>query len=114
MQSPLTIGVCIRRWQRSANGPSSHRMRTTAKKLALLLVGWGFIFAGLVGLLLPVLPGALFAIVGLLILSSEYVWANHLLQKIRARFPALSSRLNEAAAKTHRWRGKPEWKENIP
>jgi uncharacterized membrane protein YbaN (DUF454 family) len=92
--------------------PPSHRVRTTAKKVALLLVGWGFILAGIVGMILPVLPGVVFMIVGLLILSSEYVWASDLLQEIRARFPALSSRVNEAATRASKWTGKSESKEN--
>jgi len=71
-----------------------------------LLFGWGFIFGGVVGLILPVLPGALFITIGLLILSSEYVWANNLLQTVRARFPGLSSQLDEAAMKVYKWTGK--------
>lgn len=114
MQSPSTTGVPIRRSQRSAEHSTSRAMRATAKKLALFLVGWGFILAGIVGTILPVLPGVLFVIIGLLILSSEYVWASNLLQKIRARFPGLSSRLNQAAARASKWTGKPEWKEDIP
>ena len=81
-------------------------MQATVKKILLLFVGWGFILLGIVGLFLPVLQGVLFLIVGLLILSSEYVWAHQLLQKIRAHFPGLSSRLDEATAKARRWTGK--------
>ena len=79
-------------------------MRSKAKKTARLFVGWGFILVGIVGLFLP-LPGLLSVIVGLLILSLEYVWANHLLQEIRARFPGLSSRLDEAAIRACKWTG---------
>ena len=45
---------------------------------------------GMIGLLLPVLQGVLFLVIGLLILSSEYVWAHRLLGKLRQRFPAVS------------------------
>jgi hypothetical protein len=76
---------------------------TKAKKVVRLLLGWGFIFVGIVGLFLPFLQGVLFLIVGLALLSSEYVWADHLLQKIRTRFPALSVRFDEAAANAHKW-----------
>lgn len=78
-------------------------MRTKAKKVVRLLLGWGFILVGIVGLFLPLLQGVLFLIVGLLILSSEYVWADRLLQKIRAHFPRLSARFDEAAARAHKW-----------
>ncbi|HET6175627.1 MAG TPA: PGPGW domain-containing protein [Candidatus Sulfotelmatobacter sp.] len=78
-------------------------MRAKAKKVARLFVGWGFILLGMVGLFVPFLQGVLFLIVGLLILSSEYVWANRLLQKIRTRFPGLSARFEEAAANGQKW-----------
>lgn len=78
-------------------------MQTRIKKLAVLLVGWGFILLGLIGLFLPVLQGVLFLIIGLAILSSEYVWAHHLLVKIRTRFPTATSRWDKAAVRTHAW-----------
>lgn len=81
-------------------------MQASVKKLAMLLVGWGFILLGIVGLFLPVLQGLLFLSIGLLILSSSYVWAHHLLQKFRARFPGLSSRVDNAATMAHKWTGK--------
>jgi len=78
-------------------------MQARVKKILLLLLGWGFIVLGMIGLFLPILQGVLFLIVGLLILSSEYVWAHKLLQKIRTRFPEFASRWNEAAITAHRW-----------
>jgi uncharacterized protein YqgC (DUF456 family) len=80
-------------------------MRSKAKKAARLFFGWGFILVGIVGLFLPFLPGMLSLIVGLLILSLEYVWANHFLQQVRARFPVLSSHLDEAAIRAYKWTG---------
>ena len=78
-------------------------MQARVKKIMLLLLGWGFIVLGVIGLFLPILQGVLFLVVGLLILSSEYVWAHKLLQKIRTRFPQIASRWDEAAIKAHRW-----------
>lgn len=79
------------------------QVRTKVKKVVRRLLGWGFILAGTVGLFVPLMQGVLFLFVGLLILSSEYVWADHLLQKIRARFPRLSLRFEEATAGAHKW-----------
>ena len=87
---------------KSAEGAS---MQARIKKFVVLLLGWGFLVLGVIGLFLPVLQGVLFLIVGLLILSSEYVWAHRLLQKIRRRFPEFTSRCDEAADKAHRWTG---------
>jgi len=78
-------------------------MQASVKKFVLLILGWGFIVIGLMGLFLPILQGVLFLIVGLLILSSEYVWAHKLLQKMRTRFPKFFSRWDETILKVRRW-----------
>lgn len=78
-------------------------MQAGFKKFVLLLLGWGFLVLGVIGLFLPVLQGTLFLMVGLLILSSEYVWAHKLLQKIRNRLPKFAPRWDKAADKAHRW-----------
>ena len=67
------------------------------KKIALLSLGWAFVVLGIAGLFLPVLQGALLLLIGLLILSSEYAWANQILRKIRARFPFAAHQLEEAS-----------------
>jgi uncharacterized membrane protein YbaN (DUF454 family) len=76
---------------------------TKRKKLFVLLVGWSFIVLGLVGLFLPGLPGILFLLVGLFILSSEYAWAHRLLEKIRERFPATAMRFEKASVTAQKW-----------
>ena len=78
-------------------------MRAAAKRLAVLLLGWGFILLGIAGLFLPVLQGILFLLIGLIILSSEYVWAHKLLQRLRQRFPGLSRTADEAQARAAGW-----------
>jgi hypothetical protein len=47
----------------------------------------------------PILPGVLFLIAGLLILSTEYLWASHILTKLTARFPSLARHLHGAGEK---------------
>jgi uncharacterized membrane protein YbaN (DUF454 family) len=79
-------------------------MRATAKKIGILLAGWAFVLFGLVGLILPILHGTLFLLIGLAILSSEYVWAHRLLSKIRNRFPSVTAGLEQATAAAHKWR----------
>lgn len=78
-------------------------MDTKTKKLVVLSVGWCFLALGVAGLFLPVLQGVLFLIIGLTILSSEYAWAHHILQKARNRFPTVASRCDEASHKAHLW-----------
>ena len=74
-------------------------MNPKRKRWLILAAGWGFVLLGVVGLFLPVLQGILFLLIGLVILSGEYVWAHKLLTKLRARFPKLSARLHEATEK---------------
>jgi uncharacterized membrane protein YbaN (DUF454 family) len=78
-------------------------MKTRTKRILVLIVGWGFIGLGIVGLFLPILQGVLFLFVGLMILSSEYVWAHHLLAKLKERFPRLGRTADEASAKAAAW-----------
>jgi uncharacterized protein len=78
-------------------------MRTAAKRIAVLLVGWGFVLLGIAGLFLPVLQGILFILIGLIILSSEYVWAHKLLQRLRQRFPSLAGKADVAQARAAAW-----------
>jgi uncharacterized membrane protein YbaN (DUF454 family) len=74
-------------------------MNSNIKRVVILIAGWSFILLGVVGLFVPILQGALFILVGLIILSSEYVWAHHLLTRLRERFPKIGRRADEAAAK---------------
>jgi len=74
-----------------------------SKRILVLIAGWSFILLGIVGLFLPVLQGALFLLVALIILSSEYVWAHRLLSKLRERFPKLGRTADRAAEKATAW-----------
>ncbi len=78
-------------------------MNAYVKRALVLALGWGFILLGIVGLFLPVLQGILFLLIGLIILSSEYVWAHHLISRLRHHFPKLGAIADEASAKAHVW-----------
>lgn len=78
-------------------------MNSRLKRVLLLIVGWGFILLGIAGLFLPILQGILFLLIGLVILSSEYVWAHHLLRKLRERFPKISRTADEAHHRAAAW-----------
>ena len=58
------------------------------KKLLSMIAGWGFIVLGILGLFLPFLQGILFLLVGLIILSKHYAFAQRWVDKLRHRFPA--------------------------
>ncbi len=78
-------------------------MKTQIKRMGVLAAGWVFILLGVAGLFLPILQGVLFLLIGLLILSTEYVWAHHLLLKLKERFPHVAEHLEHAKQRAERW-----------
>lgn len=78
-------------------------MKTYTKRVLVLIVGWAFILLGILGLFLPVLQGVLFLLVGLIILSTEYVWAHRLLTRLRERFPKIGRTAELATGKATAW-----------
>ncbi len=70
------------------------------------MVGWSFVLLGIAGLFLPILQGILFILVGLFILSTEYIWAHHLLGRLLARYPRLGALARQARQRAERWMGK--------
>lgn len=75
----------------------------SARRVLVLVVGWGFLLLGIAGLFLPILQGVLFILIGLVILSTEYIWAHHLLHRLHQRFPKLARPLEIAREKARRW-----------
>jgi uncharacterized membrane protein YbaN (DUF454 family) len=63
------------------------------KRLLLIVLGWTFLVVGAAGLVLPVIPGILFLLVGLSTLSVEYEWARRWISTLRRRFPAADRKL---------------------
>lgn len=93
---------------RTALSASDTWSRTRVKKLCtkrilIFLAGWSFILFGIVGVILPVLHGTMFIVLGLVILSSEYAWARLLLSRLRRRFPKVGRLADAAAAKAATW-----------
>ena len=78
-------------------------VKSRTKRILVLIAGWSFILLGIVGLFLPILQGVLFLLVGLIILSSEYVWAHRLLTKLRERFPKVGRTADQASEKATAW-----------
>ncbi len=73
------------------------------RKIFLLALGWGFVILGIAGLFLPILQGLLFLIIGLILLSSEYVWAHQMLEALKKRFPSVANRSHETSRKVGEW-----------
>jgi uncharacterized membrane protein YbaN (DUF454 family) len=80
-------------------------LKTQKKKWIVLVVGWAFILVGIAGPVLPILPGVLFLVIGLVVLSTEYLWAHQVLTKLTSRFPSVATHLHQATEKARRWTG---------
>jgi len=78
-------------------------MRPLLKRVVILTLGWAFVLLGILGLFLPILQGILFILIGLIILSTEYIWAHRLVEKLKVRFPKIAQKAHEASARAHRW-----------
>jgi uncharacterized membrane protein YbaN (DUF454 family) len=73
--------------------------KSRLKRIAVYTVGWGFIVLGILGLVLPILQGVIFLLIGLYILSSISPWAARLLERLRRRFPRTSDQFDKAKPK---------------
>jgi uncharacterized membrane protein YbaN (DUF454 family) len=74
-------------------------MNARIKRIAIYWTGWGFIVLGILGLFLPILQGILFLLIGLSLLSNSSPRAARLLGWLRARFPTVSKKYDEAKAR---------------
>lgn len=64
--------------------------------MVMLCLGYGFLVLGLLGLVLPILQGVLFLVIGLLILARHAPWARRILDELRRRYPRLDSVIERA------------------
>ncbi|HET7100166.1 MAG TPA: PGPGW domain-containing protein [Terriglobia bacterium] len=78
-------------------------MKRRFKRWLIIISGWSFVALGVAGLFLPILQGVLFLLIGLTVLSTEYVWAHNLLQKLRKRFPTFIARFDATLLRAHAW-----------
>jgi uncharacterized membrane protein YbaN (DUF454 family) len=78
-------------------------MAQKLKRIAVIMVGWMFLFLGIAGLFLPILQGILFILIGLIILSTEYAWAHRLLTRLKQRFPRVGRAADHTAEKAFAW-----------
>ena len=61
----------------------------TRGPLQRVALGWILVLVGIVGLFLPVVPGAFLIASGALMLNPQRTWLLRALEKCRMRFPAL-------------------------
>jgi uncharacterized membrane protein YbaN (DUF454 family) len=76
-----------------------HMATARFKHAVWIMSGWALLVAGFIGLFLP-FPGVALIVLGLLVLSSEYVWAHNLIGRIRNRFPKTVSAMERYSSRT--------------
>ena len=62
-------------------------MKATLKRWLKIIAGMAMLILGVIGWLLPIIPGWAFFIPGLMLLSHEFHWARRLLGWIKSKFP---------------------------
>ena len=61
------------------------RSMTAVKRVAIGIIGMVLVLAGLIFVPIPLVPGWAIVILGLLVLSTEFEWARHLLDNLKSR-----------------------------
>lgn len=84
-------------------GRRERRILARVKRWAILGLGTVLILLGILGLFLPVLQGILLLFLGLLVLSYEWAPAKRQLDRLRARYPAASDRLDAVERRVKAW-----------
>ena len=82
--------------------PQPKVWRSPWKRFLIFVVAWGLIFLGFLGILLPILPGVIFLVAGIYLLSLESLWLNRQLDKIGQRYPKVGEILDDARARAGR------------
>ena len=60
------------------------------QRFAVVALGWVLILLGIVGLVLPVVPGAVLIVFGVLMVNPQSVWLRRRLEKCQVRFPVVA------------------------
>jgi Ca2+-transporting ATPase len=87
---------------KTLHGRTATMEKKTMKRVLAIVAGWSFVLLGIAGLFLPILQGILFIMIGLAILSTEYVWAHRWITKLRNRFPEAHKKFDETMARIAR------------
>jgi uncharacterized membrane protein YbaN (DUF454 family) len=67
-------------------------VKAVLKRWLKIITGMAMLIAGVIGWLLPVIPGWAFFIPGLVLLSHEFHWARRLLNWLKSKFPKQTAR----------------------
>ena len=81
-------------------------VRMTLRRAALFALGWILVLGGVLGLFLPVAPGAVLILAGVAVLSPQSAWLRRALEECRERFPVLKHFLGLSPGWIRMWRNR--------
>lgn len=76
-------------------------MRARLRRWSLYALAWFCLLIAALSFILPFLPTTIPAVVGLVILSTEYAWAHRWLEKLKDRFPKIGGIIHKVQTKIH-------------
>ncbi|WP_051271040.1 PGPGW domain-containing protein [Shimazuella kribbensis] len=77
-------------------------MNKNVKQILITIGGYFFLLLGVIGSILPIMQGWFFFLIGLAMLSKTTPWARRWLNKLRHRFPKVTSKADQWLAKWKR------------
>jgi uncharacterized membrane protein YbaN (DUF454 family) len=72
-------------------------------RLVSLTLGYSLLAIGIVGVILPILHGMLFVVMGLAVLSRHAPWARRVLERLKRQHPRVRAVIDRGERLTQRW-----------
>ena len=72
-------------------------------RFASIGLGYGLLTLGVIGIIVPILHGAIFLVIGLLVLSRHTAWAARALEWLKRRHPRVQGLIERGEEIVGRW-----------
>jgi hypothetical protein len=76
-------------------------LKSKLRRWSLYALAWFCLLIAGLSFIIPVLPTTIPAVVGLVILSTEYAWAHRWLEKVKNRFPKVGGLIEKVQTRIH-------------
>lgn len=79
------------------------RMHKTVNKMKRKIIGWICLILGIIGSILPVMPGIVFFMLGVILLKDNNTFVRWLWYQCQARIPKFKELSDAAMPKVEKW-----------